>query len=213
METTCPPADLETPRWLWRSCQVNRVRHDGWRDRSGSVSGSRVNDVGKRDSGSDVENHLNLSASVHLTTFRKKSAWEICFLDEYSSPQESEFPRMSNFSFFLYQNLPSLEVNTYIFKDLMMDPLRCKAGAYFALCCFDKQFLASKKGAGFFLFSCPFYCHTFQFHPQFKGQTEVMLGQNRNANRTDEVAGLLMWRHEEDSNIQYMCKHFFFLQF
>lgn len=95
----------------------------------------------------------------------------------------------------------------------MMDPLRCKAGAYFALRYLDKQFFASEKGAGFFLFSGPFYCHTFQFHPQFKGQTEVMLGQNRNANRTDEVAGLLMWRHEEDSNIQYMCKHFFFLQF
>lgn len=62
MQTTRPPADLETPPgcWLWRSCQVNR--HEG----RGGQSGFRVNHVGKRDSGSDVENHLNLLASVHL---------------------------------------------------------------------------------------------------------------------------------------------------
>lgn len=42
---------------------------------SGGVSGFRVNyvEVGEADSGSDVENHFNLLASVHLVKKKKKA--------------------------------------------------------------------------------------------------------------------------------------------
>lgn len=62
-----------TPQcWLWRPCQVNTVRRDKWMDRRAEVCAS-VNDVGgKRDSGSDVENHLKLLASVHVKHLKVK---------------------------------------------------------------------------------------------------------------------------------------------
>lgn len=71
MQTTRPPADLEAPGcWLWRSCQVNRVRHEGRGGQSGGVSGFRVNYVGKRDSGSDVGKPLK---PFGFSPFKKKT--------------------------------------------------------------------------------------------------------------------------------------------
>lgn len=62
-----------------------------------------------------------------LAEFGRWKDWLSHSILSSASRQESKCA----FPFFLYQNLPSLEVNMYIFKDLMMDLLGCNTSCKF----------------------------------------------------------------------------------
>lgn len=70
------------------------------------------------------------------------------------------------------------------------------------------NFSASQTGCRWFVFQVHVSVAPSTFlhdiTPACVSRSELMPGQNRNAKKR-----LLMWRHGEDSDIQYMCKHFF----
>lgn len=70
------------------------------------------------------------------------------------------------------------------------------------------NFSASQTGCRWFVFQVHVSVAPSTFlhdiTPACVSRSELMPGQNRNAKKR-----LLMWRHGEDSEIQYMCKHFF----